>query len=490
MRPGEAFAVDGTIEAGTGFVSEAAVRGEPFAAVKRQGDAVLAGSVSADSLFTVRATSAGSERQIDRLIAAVETARRENTAWQPLADALARWFVPTILIIATLTFYYWSNVEGWQVGLFRAMSVLLVACPCAIGLATPVVVWSALSRLAERGVVASSGRLIENLARVDYVVFDKTGTLTETAFGLADLVTQATGEDRARLLSRLAALEANASHPVAAPFAALPRAYAVVVEELRTVPGCGVEGTVRDDDTGERHFLRVGRPEWLGDFDEFSARLLADDGGRIGVEQNGELAALAVVSERLRGSAAEAIAAFARLGMSAEVLTGDRAGRAETLGLPSPRSNLSPIDKERRVEELKSLGRWPLFVGDGINDASALASATAGIAISSGTDLAIGAAQATAYHGDLRVLPWAVELSRHALAVLRRNFAVALGYNLVGVALAASGHLHPLAAALAHGLFEPGRVMVLDPCRRAGPRPLWRTPARHARRSDRPRRGR
>lgn len=441
VRPGEVVCVDGAIAEGAGFVSESAVSGEPFAAARRPGDRVLAGAISADATFRVRATAPGTARQVDKLLAAVEAARDKPLSLQARADALGRWLFPLVALTALGTFAYWTAASGWETGLFNAMSVLLVACPCVIGLATPLIVWTALNRLAERGIVVRGGDAVERLAEVDRVLFDKTGTLTNDRFALVDIETPATGAERARVLGWLALVQAHSSHPVAKPFAELPNPFAPGTEPRVTnfvaVPGCGVRAELAEAD-GTRHAVRVGTSHWIR----------GDAGPQIIAEVDGAVAAVATVTERVRDSAAGALAHFARLGLSVEVLTGDAHGRAEALGLPPARAGLLPDDKRAAVEALVSAGTKPLFVGDGINDASALAAAHCGVALASGTDLAVGAAHVTLYGGDLRALPWAVEECRAAVRAARANLQRAVAYNLIGMALAAGGALHPVVAAV------------------------------------------
>jgi heavy metal translocating P-type ATPase len=500
VRPGELVAVDGVVREGFGFVSESAVSGEPFAVVRRPGDHVLAGSASSDATFRIEATAPGTAREIDRLLAAVEEAREKPLSLQARADALGRWFLPLVVSVALGTFAYWSFLTdaGWEAALFRAMSVLLVACPCVIGLATPVVIWSAISRLAERGVIVRGGDAVERLAGADCVMFDKTGTLTDDRFALVDIETAATGDGRAKLLGWLSLVQSHSSHPVAKPFAELPRSFADGAEprvcSLVAVPGCGVVAEL-EEATGTRHQMKVGTPEWIeaslserGAAYAFTSPLAGEVGEAlragwggatplrggspptrrradsaatspargevkgmahtICVALDGELVAAATVAERLRDSAPQSLAHFAALGLPVEVLTGDSTARAEALGLPSARGGLLPDDKRAAVEVAKAAGARPLFVGDGINDASALAAAHCGVALAGGTDLAVSAAPVALYHADLRAIPWAVELSRDAVRAVRRNLSRALGYNLVGMALAACGVLHPVAAAV------------------------------------------
>ncbi|HEV3143894.1 MAG TPA: cation-translocating P-type ATPase [Gemmataceae bacterium] len=472
VRPGELSPVDGVIRTGAGFLSEAPVSGEPFAVVRRPGDRVLAGCASFDATLRIEATYAGTARQIDRLLAAVELAREAPASLARRADRLGRIFLPLILTVAGLTFAYWTWAADWHTGLFNALSVLLVACPCAIGLATPIVLWSALGRLAERGLLVRSGEALERLAEVDYVIFDKTGTLTDDEFGLVDVSTAFQGEERTSFLGWLRAVEAHSRHPVARAFAAraanaepdaLARAslaYAsgsadsanVQILSFRTIPGAGVEAEIKAENDS-RHFLRIGRPEWLGHAERpESARLLtglhARNGHRIDVELDGRLAGIAMLSERLRDSVAETLAAFQTMDLPAEVWTGDNAERAAAAGFPMALASLSPDDKCRKMAELNAAGSRALFVGDGINDAGALASAHIGVALASGTDLANSAAVATLYRGDLRVLPWAVALARQSVEIMQRTLWRAGLYNLVGITLAALGVLHPVVAAL------------------------------------------
>ena len=268
VHPGELIAVDGVIRDGIGFVSEAVVTGEPFAVVRGPGDRVLAGSAAVDATFRIAATAKGTERQVDRILRAVEAASDKPLSLQARADRLGRWFFPLVVLTALGTFAYWTFLTkaGWEAGLFNAMSVLLVACPCVIGLATPIVMWSALNRLAERGVIVHSGDMIERLASVDCVMFDKTGTLTEDRFALIDIETTATGDERAKLLGWLSLVQSQSSHPVAKPFAELPRPFAPGAEprvlSLVTVPGCGVVAELVEAN-GARRAIKVGTPEWL-----------------------------------------------------------------------------------------------------------------------------------------------------------------------------------------------------------------------------------
>ena len=469
VNPGERIPVDGVIAAGVGFVAAAAVTGEPFPVVRRPGDGVTAGAVSADAGFRVTATAPGTARQVDRLLAAVDAACDAPLSLQAGADRVGRWFFPLVVVTAAGAFGYWAVVAGagGDVALLHALSVLLVACPCAIGLATPLVVWGAVGRLAGRGLVVRTGDAVERLAGVDCVLFDKTGTLTDDRASIVDVET-VDGVDRAWLVGVLAAVGGRSDHPVARAFADFARPAGGRVVGVRAVPGCGVEAEV-EDPAGGRHQVRVGRPGWAAEGEK--GRRGEEEMGsecltrlrslspllpfspspplhQIAVTLDGRPVATATLRERVRDSAADALAGFRRLGLPVEVLTGDGPGRAEALGLPAARAGLLPDDKLRRVRALLAAGRKPLVVGDGINDAAALAAAHAGAALATGTDLAVGAAGMTLYGGDLRALPWAVGVARGAVRAARRAMLLAAGYNVVGMSLAAAGYLHPVAAAV------------------------------------------
>ncbi|VTS02485.1 heavy metal translocating P-type ATPase [Tuwongella immobilis] len=476
VRPGEAIPVDGTVSMGVGFVSEAAVSGEPFAVVRRPGDRVLAGMHSHDASFQITASSRGQTRQIDRLIEAVTAAREQPISLQSQADRLGQVFLPLIVAVAVSTFAVWTYLRGWETGLFNAMSVLLVACPCALGLATPIIVWSTLTRLAERGMIVRAGDTIERLAKVNRILFDKTGTLTSDQFLMRDLVTIATGPERAALLGWLSLVQEQSNHPIAKPFASLPKPDAAEsprVTQLTVVPGCGVEGRIEFPD-GRSHRIQIGRPEWITQggthhAETLLAQLRAVSGHRVDCAVDGELVAVAMLDEQLRTSSQETLAALHRMGIPVEVLTGDTTARAEALQLPAVKGNLLPEEKRQIVAERRAAGEAVLMIGDGINDSSALAAAEVGLALASGTDLANSAAAATLYHDDLRVIPWTIALAREAVATVRRNLLRAAMYNLIGITLAATGCLHPIAAAL---LMLVSSLWIVYSSTQVGVRPL------------------
>jgi heavy metal translocating P-type ATPase len=449
VRPGESIPVDGIIREGIGYISESSMTGEPFPVVHQVGDQVLAGAISVDALFRIEASSSGTARQIDRMMNIVDQVRRQPNSFQTYSDRLGQIFFPLIILVALGTFAYWSQVRDWQSGLFNAMSVLLVACPCALGLATPIVVWSALNRLAERGFVIHSGDVLERLSTVDYAVFDKTGTLTEDRSKVVDIHTDPKHGNPERILAALSRIQQKSSHPIAKAFASVQESScsdSMEVISIRTVAGSGMEGEIQID--SQIHSFRIGKPEWIGWNPDWSSKLDPEQNHRIDFALNGERVAVAILQEEKRASVDPMVKELHQFGIQVEVLSGDQEDRVKQLGISHFRSRLLPEEKRSRILELIEQGHSPVMIGDGINDASALSAAPVSIALSTGTDLANGVSSVSLYHGDLRVIPWAIALSREVSQVIRKNLFRAASYNLIGITLAATGLLHPIVAVI------------------------------------------
>lgn len=452
VPPGGAIPVDGEVVAGQGFVREAEFTGEPLAVVRRPGDRVFAGTHCLDAVLRVRATVAGTSRRLDSIMRVVAEARAVPTRLQRAADRAIGWLLPTVVVVAAATFAGWTHLASWDVGLFNAMSVLLVACPCALGLATPLAVWVALGRLAARGVVVRAGEAVERLAAVDTVVLDKTGTLTEPTAALVDLVV-AQGWARGRALALFATVEGVSGHPLASAFAGGGQGWPgeLAVDAVRVLPAAGVEARVREGASAV--VVRVGRPEVLveppesGELHELRGSLRGD-GREVALLVENRLVALARVSERLRASWPAALAELGRLGVRTVVMTGDAVARARHLGADEIFAELSPEQKLERVRALQRGGRRVLFVGDGVNDAAAMAAADVSVAVTGGAELAAEVGAATWAGGDLTAIPWALAEARRTLQLVRSNIIFAAAYNLAGVTLAALGMLHPVVAAL------------------------------------------
>ncbi|MFH1499016.1 MAG: heavy metal translocating P-type ATPase [Verrucomicrobiota bacterium] len=483
VAPGGAVAVDGEIVDGRAYLRETALTGEWAPAARGPGDAVLAGSYSVDGYLRIR--PAPGPRRIDRLLAQVEQARIAPSRLQEQADRLMAWFLPVVVAVSLGTFAGWWWAGPWEQALFNAMAVLLVACPCALGLATPVAVWGGLARLASMGVVARTGDFLDGLARVDTVCLDKTGTLSEERLQVTGW-TYASDAWRDRsdwLRAAVAAAERDAAHPVARALvdaaAGLPP---VTVTHRELIPGCGLiarvpapPAAISKPASAPASTLRIGTlalhpspaPQSICHLlsDKLSVTQNAEEqatksdcnlisdkfpgvfGAKVvGVSVDGEWAAVVAVGEVWRAGLDEAAGELAGLGLRAEVLTGDP---HPPQGLPVPvSSGLSPEDKVARVKALAGEGRSVLFVGDGINDAAAMAESTVSVAMGGGSELARASATAVFTGSDLRCLPESVRLARTVVRGMRGNLRFASAYNAVGMALAAAGVLHPVVAAL------------------------------------------
>lgn len=426
---GSAVPVDGVVVDGAAFINESALTGEPFPVVRRAGDIVRAGGHSVDGALRVRAN--GGPRQIDGIISRISAAQAHPSRLEREADRLVAWFLPLVLLAAAGTFAFWTWHAGWTTGLFNALAVVLVACPCSMGLATPIGVWSALADLARRGVVAASSDLVERLAGVKAAVFDKTGTLGEEHLDLVDFVA-APGFDRSALLAEAAALEAASCHPIARAFR--PHASRLVANAVRLIPGRGLAGDVGG--------AKLEITNSAVDHTALADRLRGGGGGSrvLFVLRDSRLAGAALLRERLRDSAQAVIASLEAEGIPCTILTGDS---VDAHGLPAISTGLSPLEKADRVH---SLGNRVLFVGDGINDAAAMAVAHAALCVAEGSAIARQAAGGDVL--DLGAIPWALARCRAAVRVIRRNLLFAACYNAIGISLAVAGLLHPVAAAL------------------------------------------
>ena len=490
VAPGDPICVDGEIVAGRGYVQETSMTGEWRPVSRSPGDPVLAGTFSIDGSFEIR--PAPGPRRLDGVLAVVADARLAPSRLQRQADRLVAWFLPIVVAVSTATFVAWMVRASWDRALFNAMAVLLVACPCAAGLATPVAVWGGLARLASFGLVARAGDLLEALARCDVVCLDKTGTLSTAALAVRAWGVEPGFRDRERWLkAAVAAAEEGLRHPVAAAlqsrchliddnwaadqegqFAMSPEAgchliddKALVVTERRIEAGLGVVAVV-DDGTGRPTEIRVG--EWglrslvqggagnrgrsAGDsaagVSGFPGGSAANASKDVWVFVDGIHAATIELRETWREGLDEALRELLALGLTVEILTGDSAAPDPRLAGVSVKAGMTPLGKHTHVQRLVAAGRCVTFVGDGVNDAAAMSAASASIAMRAGAELTHAAAMAVFAGEDLRFLPRAITVARGARRSVRTNLGFAAAYNAVGMVLAAAGVLHPVAAAL------------------------------------------
>ncbi len=453
VRPGERVAVDGEIVDGGSSVDESMLTGESLPVEKGPGASVVGGSINRTGAFTFRATRVGAHTVLARIVRLVEEAQGSKAPIQRLADHIAEEFVPIVLGISALTFvawFLWGPEPAFFHALTNAVAVLVIACPCAMGLATPTAVMVATGRGAELGVLIKSAEAIELLARVKTIGLDKTGTLTVGQPAVTDVLTT-TGLDTDALLALAAAVEQGSEHPLGEAIVAAAKTHGLAlppVGRFQALPGQGAqalsaEGPILLGNRAlmERHRVSVEALESRG-------RALAREGrSLVYVAVGGELRGLIVVADTLKPEAPAVVASLGALGLDVVVQSGDARVTAEAIARQAGIERvLAPVLPEQKAAEIRGLqrdGRIVAMVGDGINDAPALAQADVGLAMSSGTDVAIEAADVTLMRGDLRGVVAAVELSRRAIRIVKENLGWAFGYNLVLIPVAA-GLLYPI----------------------------------------------
>lgn len=454
VRPGGRFPVDALIAVGEGDVDESLVTGEPEPVARRAGDRVLAGTVSLDGAFEVITTAVGPDTVVGQIGRLLHQAMWQRAPVERLADKLAALMTPTAVILSAATFAYWNWQAGLETGLIHALSVLLIACPCALGIATPLTLWLGLGRATEAGLILRNTGVLEQLASVERVFFDKTGTITQRPIRLQAVATE--DGDEERFLSRVTAVETPSEHPLAqaivngAQARLTSRQPPTPSANFQALPGLGVSGEVAETAV------------WIG-----SRRLMANQGLELSpalaqtaqawqqkgltvvyAGWNGHVAGLLGLGETARPETVETIARLQARGLSVALLTGDDQAAGQRwqreLGVPV----FAGLRPEGKVAQLQSGSGGALMVGDGINDGPALAAATVGLALSQGTDVAQTAADGIILADDLRAVPWLLNLAKITLRKVRQNLAWAFFYNLIGLALAVNGRLQPELAAL------------------------------------------
>ncbi|MET7351121.1 heavy metal translocating P-type ATPase [Streptomyces mirabilis] len=455
VRPGEKIATDGTVVEGSSAVDAAMLTGESVPVDVTVGSGVTGATVNAGGRLVVEATRVGADTQLARMARLVEDAQNGKAEVQRLADRISGIFVPVVLAIALGTFGVWLGVTGDTVAAFTAaVAVLIIACPCALGLATPTALMVGTGRGAQLGILIKGPEVLESTRRVDTVVLDKTGTVTTGRMTLREVYVVADTDEK-ELLRLAGALEHASEHPVARAIAAgaQERTGALPpVEHFENVPGLGVRGRV------EGHDVQVGRlhegelPEALG-----RAKAEAQTEGRtaVVVTRDGVALGVVTVADAIKETSAEAVRALRGLGLTPVLLTGDNRAVARSVahavGIDPGDviAEVLPEDKVAVVKRLQSEGRTVAMVGDGVNDAAALATADLGLAMGTGTDAAIEASDLTLVRGDLRVAADAIRLSRKTLSTIKGNLVWAFGYNVAALPLAAAGLLNPMIAGAA-----------------------------------------
>lgn len=437
VRLGEIVPVDGEVVDGMSLINRAAITGESRPEKITIGDLVSAGETVVSAVIRVRAAAVGEQTRVGRLMAWVESASHNRAPVVQMADRLSGWFVVAVLVASALTFGLWSLVSV-EVAVAHTVALLVISCPCALGMATPLALTVGMGRAARRGIFIKHDDVLESLDKVEVMIFDKTGTLTQNATRIVAV------EGDSDALEMAAALEAKSTHPIAAAFVMRPKD--AVVEEVHEVSGSGIEGRVNGK------WVRVGRPDWLGSSEDHTALMVRQCLTPVAIEVDGQVMAVVGIGDPLRPESESVIAGLHHRGIKTILLSGDHPEIVEqvakSLGISEAYGAQTPESKLQFVTEARSRGVVAM-VGDGINDASALQAADIGIAVHGGSDLNLIAADIFLTRPGLHAVMELVEGAENVMQVVRRNLAGSSIYNVVGMALAGFGLVNPLVAAVA-----------------------------------------
>jgi Cu+-exporting ATPase len=467
VRPGERIPVDGEVVEGNSFIDESMISGEPVPVEKQPGSEVVGGTVNQNGALTFRATKVGGDTLLAQIIRMVEQAQGSKLPIQALVDRITMWFVPAVMAAAVVTFIIWLTFgpePALTFALVNAVAVLIIACPCAMGLATPTSIMVGTGRAAQMGVLFRKGEALQSLKDAQVVAVDKTGTLTKGRPELTDLIV-AQGFERAAVLGKVATVEAKSEHPIAQAIVDAARAENIAlgtISQFESITGFGVSARVDGDlvEIGADRFMRE-----LG----LSVESFGSDAARLGDEGktplyaaiNGQLAAMIAVADPIKETTAAAIRALHDLGLKVAMITGDnrRTGEAiaRQLGIDEVVAEVLPDGKVAAVQRLKQQYGPIAYVGDGINDAPALAEADVGLAIGTGTDIAIEAADVVLMSGDLGGVPNAIALSKATIRNIKQNLFWAFAYNVALIPVAA-GLLYPVNGSLLSPVFAAGAM--------------------------------
>jgi Cu+-exporting ATPase len=457
VRPGESVPVDGVVTEGRSSVDESMISGEPVPVEKTVGDALTGGTLNRNGALIMRAEKVGADMMLSRIVEMVATAQRSRAPIQGLADRVSAWFVPAVVLVALLAFAGWAwlgPAPGLVHAVVAAVSVLIIACPCALGLATPMAIMTATGRGAQAGVLVRDAEALERFADVDTLIVDKTGTLTEGRPKLSDVVA-AVGTDEAELLALAASLERASEHPLAEAIVEGARARGAAlgdVADFEAVTGKGVKGSVGGKAValGNRAMMEDAGVDW-SELAERADALAGEGKTAMFVALAGRAAGVIAVADPLKKDSAEAIRALHESGFRIVMATGDNERTASALagqlGIDEVRAGILPEGKKELVEQLRAAGAKVAMAGDGVNDAPALAAADVGIAMGTGADVAMESAGVTLVKGDLGGIVRARTLAQATIRNIRQNLFLAFVYNALGVPVAA-GMLYPFFGAL------------------------------------------
>jgi Cu+-exporting ATPase len=469
VRPGERIPVDGTIIEGQSAVDESMLTGEPLPVDKKINDTVVGGTINGEGLLKFKATRVGQETALAQIIRLVQEAQGSKAPIQALADRVAAVFVPAVILVALITFGVWWGVTGEFVpSMIRLVAVLVIACPCALGLATPTAIMAGTGKGAEKGILFKRAEALENATKLDTIVLDKTGTITEGKPALADIVViEDTNLDDETLLTLAASVEQGSEHPLGKAIVRKAKELNMQLsapEQFKSHGGFGVEAVI----TGDR--ICVGKPKWfdsglLAPAKDDIRRLQSEGKTVMVVSKEDRLSGLIAVADRVKPDSKEAIETLHHQRLKVVMLTGDNLQTAKTIadevGIDEVYSEVRPDEKSSKVKEITEQGRTVGMVGDGINDAPALAQADVGMAIGIGTDVAIETADVILSSGSLKGIPRTIAVSRQTMRTVRQNLFLAFVYNVILIPVAAGvlapletlpmmlRQLHPILAALA-----------------------------------------
>ncbi|MEP2775643.1 MAG: copper-translocating P-type ATPase [Luteolibacter sp.] len=458
VRPGEKIPIDGNITEGSSNIDESMITGEPVPVSKKTDDDVIGATVNQTGSFVMRAERVGGETLLSQIVHMVSEAQRSRAPIQKMADTIASYFVPAVLVCAIITFIVWAiwgPDPAMAYALVNAVAVLIIACPCALGLATPMSIMVGVGQAAEKGILIKNAEAIETAEKVDTLITDKTGTLTAGKPEVTDLLA-IDADEIDKLLAAAAALEASSEHPLARAIVDAAKSESLTLPEstdFQSTTGGGVSGKISD------HIIRVGKKGFLEDSGvtfpkellKEAKRLQAEAKTIVWISRNDRAEALLGISDPIKESSAAAIAELHRQGIRVIMATGDNIHTSEAvgkaLGIDEVHAGLSPADKIALVKALKAAGAIVAMAGDGINDAPALAEAQVGIAMGTGTDVAIESAAITLVKGNLDGISKAIGLSRDVMKNIRQNLFFAFAYNALGIPIAA-GVLYPITGTL------------------------------------------
>lgn len=452
VGPGDAVTVDGIITQGEGYIKETAMTGELEPTPRRVGDFILAGTYSIDGIFTIKPTATKGQRRLDGLLKIVQEAHLTPSQLHSQANKIVRYFLPIIIIVSLFTFLFWITRVTWTDALFNSMAVLLVACPCALGLATPIAIWSGLWKLSTLGLISKSGELIEGLAQADWIVFDKTGTLSEEELELTHFqILPSMQSKETWLKNAIHAIETPINHPIAHALLKIKKNSDHSFDKVtsKIIPGKGIQAQLKEQE--KLSTLHIGEltlmpnpnsPLWQSSPDSPIAKK------RIYISLNNEPAAILYLNEKLRSNLKSIFQELKTLGLKSIILTGDGEIKYNNIESIELIPGLTPTDKESKIKELEEKNQRTIFIGDGVNDTPAMTASSTSIAMGNAAALTQSTATAILMGQSLETLPKAIKLCRKIKKTAKGNMLYAAIYNTLGMTLAATGILHPVVAAL------------------------------------------